>query len=78
MGIVEKGYRQRIADLESIATRALEALAIIALSYKYRIGKDDQEPCNFAQDALEALNVDLELIKPHLEQAMEYLGWKDG
>jgi hypothetical protein len=67
---------QRIDDLESIAAKALEVLAIIALSYKYPIDKDDKEPYVYAQEELEKLGVDLEYLTPHLEQAMRHLGWK--
>lgn len=77
MDIIDKGYQQRISDLESIASQALEALAIIALSYKYHIDKNHTEPYVYAQDILEELGVDLETLPSHLDQAMEHLGWKD-
>ena len=73
--ITELGYIQKSGDLRYIAQQALEALAIIALSYKYRIDKKDTPPYIFAQDALEKLGVDLESLTPHVEQALEEIGW---
>lgn len=73
--IVVLGFQQRVGDLEHIGQKALEALAIVALSYKYRIGKDGQAPYEYAQDILDDLGVDLEISLPHLEQAMQHSGW---
>lgn len=73
--IIKKGFQQRIGDLEYIGQKALEALAIIAMSYKHAIDRNDKSPDLYAQDMLDSLGVDLEILVPHLEQAMQHLGW---
>jgi len=75
--IVELGYIQKAGDLRYIAQRALEALAIIALSYRQAIDRHGTPPYCYAQDVLDELGVDLELTIEHVEQALLHLGWSD-
>lgn len=77
--LIKSGFQQRVSDLEYIVKAALEALARIAAGDKYRIGKSNQAPYEYARDTLENLGVDLEVAEAyaetHLEQAMLHLGW---
>lgn len=68
-GIVEKGFQQRIGDLEHIGQETLKVLVDIALA-------DGKTPAGlYARGVLTNLGVDLEISIAHLEQAMRHLGW---
>ncbi len=75
--ITELGYAQRAGDLRYVAQEALEALAIIALSYREAIDRNDTPPYVYAQQTLGRLGVDLERCVEHVEQSLEALGWRD-